>query len=353
MMDLDQKWQWVSRKLPRRLIPPGELELLQKGDGRGLICDQLGISQTEAQSPQQLGGRDTFPATPEAAAAAAAMASRRGGSGGQQQTARRSKTFSVPPPKSPPRRVILNQKLERVQAALEKTASMVETDVGRASGGGSRGVSGAGGGEEEDEEEDRRRTLLAALMEVDGAKKQRQGASNKKPSSSSSSTTSNVRRASTMTVTSGGSKGSGEGAAGKPTKTTPTTAQHKVPTYSHHRNSLHNIAAFDLTSSSSGAMASTGGGGARGAKGVATAAAAAGVVEHEIGGIQLKPPTPIDHRRKSRLPDYFGEGDEKSLGFNLRNLHLFPLPRTPLEGAGGEGGRESGAKTTTTTARVL
>jgi len=350
-MDLDQKWQWVSRKLPRRLIPPGELEL-QKGDGRGLICDQLGISQTEAQSPQQLGGGDTSPATPEAAAAAAAMVSRRGGSGGQQQAARRSKTFSVPPPKSPPRRVIFNQKLERVQAALENTASMVETDLGRASGGGSRGVSGAGGGEEEDEEEDRRRTLLAALMEVDGAKKQRQGASNKKSSSSSSSTPSNVRRASTMTVTSGGSKGRGEGAAGKPTKTTPTTAQHRVPTYSQHQNYLHNTAAFDLISSSSGAIGSTVGGGARGTKGVATAAAAAGVVEHEIGGIQLKPPTPIDHRRKSRLPDYFGEGDERSLGYNLRNLHSRNL-RTPLEGAGGEGGRESGAKTTTTTARIL
>ena len=351
-MDLDQKWQWVSRKLPRRLIPPGELELLQKGDGRGLICDQLGLSQTEAQSPQQLGGKGTYSATPEAAAAAAAMVSRRGGSGGQQQAARRSKTFSVPPPKSPPRRVILNQKLERVQAALKNTASMVEADVGKASGGGSRGFSGAGGGEEDDEEEDRRRTLLAALMEMDGAKKQRQGASNKKSSSSSASTPSNVRRASTMTATSGSTKGSGEGAAAKPAKTTPTTTQHRGCTYSQHQNSLHIAAAFDLTSSSSGAMASTVGGGARRTKRVATAAAA-GVVEHEIGSIQLKPPTPIDHRRKSRLPDYFGEGDEKSLGFNLRNLHLFPLPRTPLEGTGGEGVRESGATTTTTAARAV
>jgi hypothetical protein len=352
-MDLDQKWQWVSRKLPRRVIPPGQL-LETKGDGRGLICDQLGISQSEAPSSQQLCEGDLSARAPEAVA----MASRRGGSGGQQQAVRRNphKKFSPPLPKSPPRRVILNQKLERVRAALKNTAGMVEADVGKASGGGSRGVSCAGDGEEEeDEDEDRRRTLLAALMEVEGAKKQRPGASTKKNASSSSSTPSSVRRASTMTVTSGGTKGSGAGAATKPTKTTPTTAQPRGSTHLQDRGSLHGTAAFDSTSNTSGAMVSTGGGGgARGTKGVAAAAAAAGsAVEHEHGGIQLKPPTPIDHRRKSRLPDCFGEGDEKSLDFNLRNLHLFPQPRTPLEGVGEEEGGQEGGATTRTAPRSL
>lgn len=344
-MDLDGKWQWVRRKLPRRLIPPGEL--LENADGRGFICGQLNISQSETPSPQQLSQEEVK----EAVTAAAVMASRRGDSSGQQQGVRRKES-----PKSPPRRAILNQKLERVRAELESPTATVYENVGKASSGGSRGISGAGADEEEEreeEEEDRRKNLLAALMDVDGAKKQRHGASTKKIYSSSSlmSTRRNVRRASTMTVTTGSTKGSGEGAAAKPTKTTSKTGQHRDSTYSQRQGSLHGTAAIDSTSSRSGTMASTGSGSAWGTKGATDPSG--GAVEQESGAIQLKPPIPIDHRRKSRLPDYFGEGDEKSLGFNLRNLHLFPLLRTPLEGEEDEGGRESGAPTSTAAPRDL
>lgn len=331
-MDLDGKWQWVRRKLPRRLIPPGDL--FGNADGRGMISGQLNISQGESPSPQLLSQEEVE----RNVTTAAALASRRGDSFGQQQSVRRKGS-----PKSPPRRVILNQKLERVQAALKSPSAMAYGEGRKTSSGGSRDISGARADEEEEKEdmEDRRRILLAALMDVDGTKKQRQGASAKIRYSSPSMllTRKNVGRAGTISVITGSSQGSGEGAAKS------RDSGKRDSTHFQRHGSVHGTVIIDSTSSSSGNMASTGCGGARGMKGATYPAS--GAVEQESGGIQLKPPIPIDHRRKSRLPDYFGEGDEKRLGFNIRNLHLFPPLRTPLEGEKDEGGRESGAPTST------
>ncbi|KAM3576409.1 hypothetical protein VYU27_001759 [Nannochloropsis oceanica] len=231
-----------------------------------MISGQLNISQGESPSPQLLSQEGVE----RNVTTAAALASRRGDSFGQQQSVRRKGS-----PKSPPRRVILNQKLERVQAALKSPSAM-----------------GYGEG-----------------------------------------------RAGTISVITGSSQGSGEGAAKS------RDSGKRDSTHFQRHGSVNGTVIIDSTSSSSGNMASTGSGGARGMKGATYPAS--GAVEQESGGIQLKPPIPIDHRRKSRLPDYFGEGDEKRLGFNIRNLHLFPPLRTPLEGEKDEGRRESGAPTST------
>lgn len=341
-MDLDQKWRWASRKLPRRLIPLGELSGDDDGTRSAFRDQLLSISQTQSdKSPAESGEGEAAAAATEAASAS--LASRRGGTGGTQA---RKKKFSTPAPKSPPRRVILNLKLERVQAALKNRSALVDPDSGKATGGGGRGGGCGGGDEDEEDSRSKKGALLAALLEAEGSKKQRQATASKRPSLSSPST--NARRPpGIMSLTSGstrrgdaaGSDKEGTIASGQAQKTTPRPHPNRGSTYGA-------TAAFDLNNGSTGAMATTGGGGGSGVARGPKAVTAAGAVEQ--GGLQLKPPTPIDHRRKSRLPDYFEEGDEKSLGFNLRNLHLFPLPRTIPEagGGGGGGGREGGATMT-------
>jgi len=315
-MDLDKKWTWVSRKLPRRVIPPGALT---EEDAHSTVFEQLGIKKAQKDTRERYARglrhdeiKNTSLTLPSPADSRSMPLHRRNV----------HKKFTLQPPKTPPRRVVLNKKMEQIQAALSSTVLSRKLDDkkhGMGEDSAARGFRNSGmAGDDDDDEDDenlsKKGAFLTALKGMDGVKKIRRPILKRKELT--------VAGLSERPGVDSNAPGNKEGSTphysvrlGK-VVTTQAAAQNVSPT-----------TVGNVTHASRGVDAAVtfGSREMKEIPGMSTG-------DHDrVCLAQLKEPLPISHESKYRLPDYFGEGDEKRLEYNLRHPHVFAVVSRVLE----------------------